>query len=455
MSIQAILEVAIGLVFTWLALSIATMYAQEWVVAKLAWRSTMLEDAIRRILQNDDLSQQFYDHPLIRGLYQPGHKPSYIPSNKFALTLFDILMTAGTESSLIQRELYNVKQEISTLQKNKQAAAQAQLDLLINLARTSADSDLTTTMANDALKQLKDGIDKYAQDYPQLKPVIDKALSNVSINKGTIDNLLQNSMGSDGWSQSPSFEQVSKGILSLSVTNPDLKQALDSILNGIEETTKQGESALAKARTSVESWFNDSMDRLSGWYKRRAVVLAFVIGLIVAIVLNVDSLQLATQLWREPALRDALAAQAQSFVQQNQSTDLSQTPSSTQLAQLESQFNNLNIPIGWIGTPFRVNQAGQWVVNQNGKEQVIATCTTTPSADTDQFGIIAFGRCYPLVNTPPFNDLTGWLLKIIGLLISGVAGAQGAPFWFDILKKLINIRGSGSNPSESQSQAAG
>ncbi|MCA9718188.1 MAG: hypothetical protein KC468_26185, partial [Myxococcales bacterium] len=40
--------------------------------------------------------------------------------------------------------------------------------------------------------------------------------------------------------------------------------------------------------------------------------------------------------------------------------------------------------------------------------------------------------------------------KLAGLLISLLAAAQGAPFWFDLLNKLVNLRGSGRRPSANQ-----
>lgn len=38
--------------------------------------------------------------------------------------------------------------------------------------------------------------------------------------------------------------------------------------------------------------------------------------------------------------------------------------------------------------------------------------------------------------------------KVMGILLSAFAAAQGSPFWFYILKKIVNIRGSGKNPDE-------
>jgi hypothetical protein len=53
-----------------------------------------------------------------------------------------------------------------------------------------------------------------------------------------------------------------------------------------------------------------------------------------------------------------------------------------------------------------------------------------------------------LINLPATSSFSGWALKIFGILITGIAAAQGAPFWFDVLKKLINIRMTGANPIE-------
>jgi hypothetical protein len=43
-----------------------------------------------------------------------------------------------------------------------------------------------------------------------------------------------------------------------------------------------------------------------------------------------------------------------------------------------------------------------------------------------------------------------WLLKIGGLLVTMIALSQGAPFWFDLLQKLVNLRLAGSSPAESK-----
>ena len=65
MYLQEILEVAIGLVFMWLVLSVAAMTIQEWIGNVLNERAKDLEQNIQEMLNSDDLTKQIYDHPLI------------------------------------------------------------------------------------------------------------------------------------------------------------------------------------------------------------------------------------------------------------------------------------------------------------------------------------------------------------------------------------------------------
>ena len=105
MYLQEILEVVIGLVFMWLVLSIAAMSIQEWMGNVFAWRAKALKKSIRGMLTNTELTKELYKHPLIVSLSptsKSGRKtrlPSYIPSDKFASALFDIVTQAGKDAS--------------------------------------------------------------------------------------------------------------------------------------------------------------------------------------------------------------------------------------------------------------------------------------------------------------------------------------------------------------------
>ena len=184
------------------------------------------------------------------------------------------------------------------------------------------------------------------------------------------------------------------------------------------------------------------MDRLNGWYKRRAQILAFTIGFLIAALINVDTIFVANTLWRQPVLRDKLSTQAEIFVIRNQ--DQVEPVSSNQLALTTAEFSAISLPIGWIGKPHPLSSKG-FVTDSDNKT---AVCAVIPLKGDDLYGFPVAGQCFPITNAPFIYDLSGWFQKILGLLITGLAAAQGAPFWFDILKKIVNVRSAGLNPSE-------
>jgi hypothetical protein len=95
------LELAISMVFLYLMLSAASSAIQE-IIANLGrWRAKTLEDGIRSLLRDKDVTngvtKALYDLPLFQGLCSPNargnkvHKPSYIPSSTFALAMLQLM----------------------------------------------------------------------------------------------------------------------------------------------------------------------------------------------------------------------------------------------------------------------------------------------------------------------------------------------------------------------------
>jgi hypothetical protein len=99
-----ILDVAIGLIFVYLLLSLICSAANEMIEAWLKNRASDLERGIRELLNDNDgtgLVQKLYEHPLVyslfKGTYNPADNsnlPSYIPARNFALALMDIVLPA-------------------------------------------------------------------------------------------------------------------------------------------------------------------------------------------------------------------------------------------------------------------------------------------------------------------------------------------------------------------------
>src|SRR5579864_3771656 len=58
----------------------------------------------------------------------------------------------------------------------------------------------------------------------------------------------------------------------------------------------------AKMQAGLEQWFNNRMDRVAGWYKRRVQWILIALGLIVAVAINADTIQIARLLSNDASL---------------------------------------------------------------------------------------------------------------------------------------------------------
>ncbi len=146
---------------------------------------------------------------------------------------------------------------------------------------------------------------------------------------------------------------------------------------------------------AAEHWFDDAMERVSGWYKRRVHLILAVIAAVVVVLLNADTLAAGKVLWRDDAIRAAVVKKAENAA----NGKLEDT-------KLEKTVKKLDLPLGWdlkLG---------------DGPTQLP-------------------------------NDGVSWVEKVIGLLLTVGAIQLGAPFWFDLLGKIVRVRGTGTPPPPS------
>lgn len=462
MYLQEILEVAIGLVFVWFVISMFAMTIQEWIASIFNLRANYLELTLLRMLDDPDFekglsawwhrlwnksareskpldvdksfAKKFYNHHLIRVLRQPHKKPSYVSVSKFADVIFDMLLTAGTDASIIRFSLEKVRENLNDLVTSDQKdAAKETLDGLIELANHAAQTDAGT----EAIQELRKQVDVYTNQYPSIKPLVDTLLTFPPPDQ-PIGNTLQ---------------RLGHGIFVIGAQNEHLRESLAPLILNAERYVADKERAIANARQNVEQWFNETMDRLSGVYKRRAQVVSFLVGITLALIVNLDSASITEALWREPTLRQALIKQAELEVALGKESGqfLAQADSFNPVTDLQEKLKDLSLPLGWTIIP-----------KDNFEVKLCKWLPTADRTDDDKFGIRlpaiqsindiksyfageAKAVCYsPAVNS---NSTSGykWLL---GILITGGAAAQGAPFWFEILSKLVNVRSVGGKPED-------
>jgi hypothetical protein len=145
----------------------------------------------------------------------------------------------------------------------------------------------------------------------------------------------------------------------------------------------------------------------------------------------VDSINLTLYLWRDSSVRQALVQNAEAF--QIQEKELADDPQAA-LKDLRDKFVGLSLPVGWV-----LNDTTTGSVPDR-------RCQLMPG-EFQTFGIRLpmFAKC---LAPPQADNQTNIILKLIGIFLTALAARQGAPFWFDILKKTVNLRGTGANPAE-------
>jgi hypothetical protein len=288
-------------------------------------------------------------------------------------------------------------------------------------------------------------IDAYSKDHPELKELAAVMKAQAAMLKAEIDDVANEQPASTDLALS----KVRRGIAALSVISPEVNQTLNALLMNVEGYVTDKERALARARENVEKWFNDAMDQVSGVFKRDSQKMALGIGFLIALLLNVDSIGLTAYLWREPSVRAVLATKAEEF-------DLSiSTPAPDgqndpyeAMQNFREQFTGINLPIGWT-----LKAMDDPIFQEPG-----SGCRLFPQGD-EFFGLPLFE--YGIINwigplnnkclTPSQPDhSTNIIIKFLGIIITAIAARQGAPFWFDILKRAVNLRGTEVNPAEKE-----
>src|SRR6266705_2745502 len=82
------------------------------------------------------------------------------------------------------------------------------------------------------------------------------------------------------------MDAIGKSIARLPASMSTLKLSLQSL-------AKNAGNDVAAFRTSVEHWYDDHMDRVSGWYKRYVAKITLVVGAVLVLLLNINALTIA------------------------------------------------------------------------------------------------------------------------------------------------------------------
>lgn len=591
---SAILDVAIGLAFIFLLVSLLVTAVSEILSGWLKWRSTHLWDGLEHLLQSADARNQLYAHPLIKGLARvdieaPDWKggrngPSYIPSRTFALALIDVLRRPHQAVDDLERRLQAAVADVSD-----PARAFAEIERIAG-----------EVSASDAPEAVKRGLQTLvARVLPPLDPTVVNELkqqvrtliarvpsADRAAAQPLVDWLAQHADRAPTYLELRATLQAAMNAMPLAgLASPaeQLRVTLDGVLDafphGKPESVVREVQAFANGaarrwlqdasnslqgtvaalspllhdaaddidrfRENIEIWFNDGMNRVSGWYKRHVSIVHGGVAIVLAVAMNIDALQITRTLWREPTLRQTLVANAEKFVDER-SADVNepdpdpQTTASADGKELkitakkvrilpgevaeftitlpEPAAKDLAVPVTRLTpsvllssknadfaaedlslkpkegakevgffvkamrvtgvTPTQLTVAAQGmeasptiIVMPQGDQRFAAvreqigtlglpigwSCATDAKLTPDPTAVGGPFWC----STPPGNSGRRWtsvtwlavwfkdvLSMVFGWMITAAAASLGAPFWFDMLKRIVSVRSSGKAPEE-------
>jgi hypothetical protein len=222
----------------------------------------------------------------------------------------------------------------------------------------------------------------------------------------------------------------------------------DETLSFLRSIWVDAQGDVTKFRTSLENWFDETMDRASGWYKKHTQFVLFFVGLAIAIVFNVDTLKIVDKLEKDPKLREQLIQQVEAFEKAHPNLD-------QELSQQKAEYDEFMKK--YLGTTLASNDS---LKNKQQEDSIQLSSYLALQARRDTL----FNRAEKVITNDIGNvhqtlglewenyncrsNLFVCLLQsLLGWVITALAISLGAPFWFDILNKLMKLRGSVATPT--------
>ncbi len=436
----AILDVALGLVFVYLLLSLLCTAVTEWVAQATRLRARTLKAGIEQLLADTKfrrVTEALYKHPLIAGLTQGERDPSYIPGPLFAkaflgqteqkLAAIGADLSPGSFLANIDRivEKYDqIKMEIyrkGQIVAQRVSEAEQVLEQLRQRERTLRRSGATAGelataehqlgTGEDVAKNAKREQDDYAKDYLGYAGTLEQKMGQIEA------------------------EQVCYRYVA---------EVLKSFVTAEGTTIGELEAFLAR-------WYDQAMGRVSGWYRRKVAMIALGVAAAAALLFNADTIGMARNIWLDNEIRDVIRRAADSTAGRCTPAEIraGDRPGCSIEELVQTIESRRRLPLGWYddAMPLARNFCPEGAVLRHARDEGrrIAGDNTRPVAERAEAELRASRADVRLASAcaPRVMDYLLWLFGI-GLSIAAIA--LFALIWFDALKRFVTLRSAGNPP---------
>ena len=183
----------------------------------------------------------------------------------------------------------------------------------------------------------------------------------------------------------------------------------EDLKNVLKQFLREADNNVDVFRVKVQGWYNNVMDRASGWYRRYTQKILVGVGFLIAIVFNADTLSIYERLESDPDTLQKVVNLAEDFVDSKDTLAVNAIADPKFEASLDKLKGLVDNQIETVRSPLGL-----------GWKNVV------------------------------WEEVGWWdaVTKAMGWIVTALAVSLGAPFWFDLLRKLVNIRSSGNKPEE-------
>ncbi len=298
------------------------------------------------------------------------------------------------------------------------------LHLLLDTKAGQAVAD--AIYAHPQIKKLRDEKDKL----PAYVPAANFALALID----KVGEVAPNAAGN------PLYTNFKNGIGAFAGSNGDLQ----TLLNNYVATSKD----LQELQANIEKWYNEYMDRVTGWYKKNTRFTLRIIAAAIVIAFNIDLVKITQVIHTNEQVRTPLVIAGEDMADKaDYVKNLYESNVNSRLALIKESYKDT------MSKATAANSADTTEIKKLiAKEQDSLLTNYTKNQAIEMKSLLAKIDVPGLPigwDNPDWKSFKkGFLLTIIGWFLATTAISMGAPFWFDLLIKIVNIRRTGIKPKE-------
>jgi hypothetical protein len=354
--------------------------------------------------------------------------PKYIPDGTFVNVLINVLTSGGTIDALKKDGAPPAPgaSPATSLWARFSAALQVVRGIASRLPATLNES---RKQIDDALRALEKALASASAGVAEGSAVVRDLESGINALRGAVatvpsDPLRAELLREIDQSLRP-LHALGQNILLLQNAGAAIAHMADSsVKTALSAFIGQAGEDLDAFKHSITGWYNDVMDHASGWYKRNTQYILIWIAAVLCLLNNVDTISLVKHLSTDPKLRESARQAAVDLDKQNASPLAGiANAAAPDPVKLKADLDKSGLPLWW--------SRDEWSGLLFQADERNADAKAGAKAESRH---VFAPNWWPLV------------AKLVGLALSIMAVSMGAPFWFDILNKLVNVRLVGRKP---------